>query len=174
MDPNSYAAKLPVPLELIERRIYLIRGQKVMLDSDLAELYQVPTKALNQAVRRNPGRFPGDFMFQLTDEELENWRSQIVTSNPAARMGLRRPPYAFTELDAMLSSVLNSDRAVEHSYHGVPAATLQEIYCSVLYAGSTRDLVADQVHDPHERQGRFPLTRRYNSSITEHTPCVHH
>jgi len=77
---------------LIERRIYLIRGQKVMLDADLAELYQVPTKALNQAVKRNLERFPEDFMFPLNDEELEHWRSQTVTSNPAARMGLRRPP----------------------------------------------------------------------------------
>ena len=85
-----------------------------MLDSDLAELYGVATKALNQAVRRNPGRFPDDFMFELTPNELENWRSQIVTSNPAARMGLRRPPSAFTELGvAMLSSVLRSRRAIE-------------------------------------------------------------
>ena len=85
-----------------------------MLDADLAEVYQAPTKALNQAVRRNLDRFPEDFMFQLTDDELENWRSQFVTSNPAAKMGLRRPPFAFTELGvAMLSSVLNSDRAVQ-------------------------------------------------------------
>ena len=63
-----------MPVELIERRIYLIRGHKVMLDSDLAELYQVPTKVLNQAVSRNVDRFPPDFMFQLNDEELENWR----------------------------------------------------------------------------------------------------
>jgi hypothetical protein len=103
-----------IPVELIERKIYLIRGCKVMLDSDLAELYQVPTKVLNQAVRRNPGRFPADFMFQLNEDELENWRSQIVTSNPGAKMGLRRPPYAFTEHGvAMLSSVLSSERAVE-------------------------------------------------------------
>jgi hypothetical protein len=108
------ADQLPVPLELIERRIYTFRGQKVMIDSDLAELYQVPTKRLNEAVKRNLGRFPADFMFQLTKTELENWRSQIATSNPAAKMGLRRPPYAFTELGvAMLSSVLNSERAVK-------------------------------------------------------------
>src|SRR5258708_4151583 len=75
----------------------LIRGYKVMLDSELAELYQVSTKVLNQEVRRNLDRFPADFMFQLNDEELENWRSQIVTSNPRAKMGLRCPPYAFTE-----------------------------------------------------------------------------
>src|SRR5437016_218621 len=106
--------QLPVPVHVIERRIYVIRGQKIMLDSDLAELYQVPTKRLNEAVKRNRERFPEDFMFQLSADELENWRSQIATSNPAAKMGLRRPPYAFTELGvAMLSSVLNSDRAVQ-------------------------------------------------------------
>ena len=85
-----------------------------MLDSDLAELYQVETRALNQAVRRNSDRFPDDFMFQLTTEELENWKSQIVISNPAAKMGLRKRPLAFTELGvAMLSSVLNSRRAIQ-------------------------------------------------------------
>ena len=71
-----------IPLEIIERHIYLIRGQKVMVDCDLAVLYQVPTKALNQAVRRNLARFPDDFMFQLTARELAYWKSQIVTSNP--------------------------------------------------------------------------------------------
>lgn len=111
---ESPASGLVMPIETVERRICLIRGQRVMLASDLAELYQVPTKALNQAVNRNLSRFPADFMFQLTSAELENWRSQIVTSNPAAKMGLRRPPYAFTELGvAMLSSVLNSERAVQ-------------------------------------------------------------
>src|SRR5947209_5896285 len=90
-----------------------LREQKVMLDNDLASLYGVPTKVLLQAVRRSAGRFPPDFMFQLTKEELENWRSQFVTSNPAARMGLRRRPHAFTEQGvAMLSSVLRSERAV--------------------------------------------------------------
>src|SRR5882724_11512935 len=111
---KTSADLVPVPIQLIERRIYLIRGQKVMLDSDLAELYQVETRALNQAVRRNLDRFPEDFMFQLSEQELENWRSQIVMSNPTSRMGLRRPPYAFTEHGvAMLSSVLNSVRAVQ-------------------------------------------------------------
>src|SRR5260370_3657123 len=95
----------PVPVQFIERRIYLIRGHKVMLDSDLAELYQVPTKRLNEAVKRNLDRFPEDFMFQLSKDEFQNWRSQIATSNPATRMGLRRPPYSFTEQRvAMLSS----------------------------------------------------------------------
>jgi ORF6N domain len=103
-----------IPVERIASRIYLIRGEKVMLDSDLAELYGVATKVLVQAVKRNIERFPDDFMFQFSGEELENWRSQIVTSNPGAKMGLRRRPYAFTELGvAMLSTVLRSKRAVK-------------------------------------------------------------
>ena len=103
-----------ISLERVERRIYLIRGHKVMLDADLAELYGVSTKALNQGVTRNLDRFPEDFMFQLTKAELENWRSQIVTSNPAAKMGLRHTPRAFTEQGvAMLSSVLRSKTAVQ-------------------------------------------------------------
>jgi hypothetical protein len=85
-----------------------------MLDRDLAVLYGVPARALNQAVKRNLRRFPGDFMFQLSKEELAHWRSQIVTSNPAAKMGLRRRSYAFTEQGvAMLSSVLHSQRAID-------------------------------------------------------------
>ena len=99
---------------MISRRIRRIRDQKVMLDSDLADLYQVPTKRLNEAVKRNCERFPDDFMFQMTKEELANWKSQSATSNPAAKMGFRKPPYAFTELGvAMLSSVLTSKRAVQ-------------------------------------------------------------
>src|SRR5438874_9266392 len=102
-----------IPAERIERAILLIRGQKIMLDKDLATLYRVGTKVLIQAVKRNLARFPPDFMFQLSHDELENWRSQIVTSNSAAKMGLRRRPYAFTEQGvAMLSSVLRSKRAV--------------------------------------------------------------
>src|ERR1051326_8162920 len=104
--------QLPVPVELIERRIYLSRGQKVMIDADLAELYQVPTKRLNEPVRRNLGRFPEDFMFQLTEKEASSLRSQFATSNEG-RGGRRYLPYVFTEQGvAMLSSVLNSERAV--------------------------------------------------------------
>src|SRR3989339_379023 len=100
--------------EQIENKIYLLRDKKIMFDRDLAELYGVPTRALNQAVKRNIKRFPDDFMFQLNKQEFENWRSQIVTSNLSAKMGLRRKPYAFTELGvAMLSSILNSERAVQ-------------------------------------------------------------
>ncbi len=87
-----------------------------MFDADLAALYEVPTKVLNQAVKRNLERFPEDFAFQLSKHELEHWRSQIVTSNPDARMGLRRPPYVFTQEGvAMLSAVLRSPRAVQMS-----------------------------------------------------------
>jgi len=97
----------------IEQRIYLIRKQKVMLDADLAELYGVPTRRLNEQVRRNFNRFPGDFMFQLTFEEAESLRSQIATSK-TGRGGRRYLPYAFTEQGvAMLSTVLNSERAVQ-------------------------------------------------------------
>jgi ORF6N domain len=107
------ARRTGVSTEVVMRNILVIRGHKVMIDSELAALYQVPTKALNQAVQRNIGRFPADFMFQLNAAEFANWRSQIVTSNSAAVMGVRRRPYAFTEHGvAMLSSVLRSKRAV--------------------------------------------------------------
>lgn len=93
--------------------IYVVRGQRVMLDRDLAALYGVQTGALNQAVNRNRDRFPEDFMFQLSLAETQNWISQIVISNPGLRMGLRKFPYAFTEQGvAMLSGVLKSERAV--------------------------------------------------------------
>ena len=99
--------------ETIIEKIYLIRGRKVMLDRDLAELYGVETRVLNQAVRRNERRFPADFMFQLTAEELNDWKSQIVISK-REKLGLRKPPLAFTEQGvAMLSSVLNSETAIE-------------------------------------------------------------
>jgi hypothetical protein len=116
-----------IPIERIEDKIYLIRGQKVMLDQDLARLYGVPTKRLNEQVRRNMGRFPQDFMFQLTKEEGESLRSQNATSNlksqiatsslPAGKAGWggrRKLPLAFTEHGiAMLSSILNSEKAVQ-------------------------------------------------------------
>ena len=99
----------------IQSRIYTLRGVQVMLDRDLAVLYKVETRVLNQAVKRNSDRFPEEFCFQLTDMEFAKWKSQIVMSN-ADKMGLRRPPYAFTEQGvAMLSAVLRSDVAVEIS-----------------------------------------------------------
>jgi hypothetical protein len=100
-----------VPVEMITSKIYLIRGQKVMLDRGLAELYGVETRVLKQAVKRNIARFPVDFMFELSRAEFDNLRSQIVISSWG---GIRYRPMAFTEQGvAMLSSVLNSERAVQ-------------------------------------------------------------
>jgi ORF6N domain len=97
----------------IESKIYLIRGQKVMMDSDLAEMYGVETRVLKQAVKRNMDKFPEDFMFEMDDKELSNWRSQFVTSN-SLKMGLRYKPFCFTEHGVlMLSSVLRSKQANE-------------------------------------------------------------
>ena len=101
-----------LPEELLMNKIYLIRGQKVMLDSELAELYCVETRAFNQAVKRNAERFPKDFMFRLTRKEWDSLRSQIVISK-TGRGGVRYLPLAFTEQGvAMLSSVLNSETAI--------------------------------------------------------------
>jgi hypothetical protein len=103
------------PDEIIMSKIYLIRGEKVMLDIDLAQLYGVETKVLKQSVRRNTRRFPGDFMFELNDEELVILRSQIVTSSWG---GIRYAPMAFTEQGvAMLSSVLKSEQAIMVNIH---------------------------------------------------------
>ena len=108
-------------IEGIEEKIYLIRGQKVMLDSDLAAIYGVETKMLNRAVKRNLDRFPTDFMFLLTDEETKSLRFQIGTSNKS-RGGRRYLPYVFTEHGAvMLASVLNSPTAIEASIKVVRA-----------------------------------------------------
>ena len=101
-----------LPDELIINKIILLRDQKVLVDRDLADLYGVETRVLNQAVKRNIKRFPDDFMFQMTSEEMNIWKSQIVMSDND-RMGLRKPPFVFTEQGvAMLSSVLNSDTAI--------------------------------------------------------------
>ena len=97
---------------VIINKIIVLRNQKVIADRDLAILYGVETRVLNQAAKRNIKRFPPDFMFQMTNEEMKTWKSQIVMSGND-KMGLRKPPYVFTEQGvAMLSSVLNSDRAI--------------------------------------------------------------
>jgi hypothetical protein len=104
---------LAISEEYILNKIYLIRGQKVMIDRDLAEMYGVETRVLNQAIRRNQKRFPSDFMFLMTSEELMNWKSQNVISKKE-KMGLRKLPNVFTEQGvAMLSSILNSETAIE-------------------------------------------------------------
>jgi hypothetical protein len=113
---NSPHVTQLIPIERVEKLIHLARGEKVLLDADLAKLYGVETKALNQAVRRNLGRFPADFMFQLTREESDTLfasRSQSVTLNKRGT-NIKYLPYAFTEQGvAMLSSVLRSERAVQ-------------------------------------------------------------
>jgi hypothetical protein len=113
-----------IPIEIIENKIFIIRNKKVMLDSDLALLYEVETKRLNEQIKRNLERFPEDFMFQLTKEEWKILRSQFATLDPNLKSqfatsswgGIRKSPYAFTENGvAMLSSVLNSQRAIQVS-----------------------------------------------------------
>ncbi|MBK7129995.1 MAG: ORF6N domain-containing protein [Crocinitomicaceae bacterium] len=102
-----------IPDERLLNKIYLIRGQKVMLDRDLAELYGVETKRLKEQVKRNIKRFPGDFMFEMSQPEFEIWRSQFATSK-SDKQGLRHKPFCFTEHGVlMLSSVLSSERAIE-------------------------------------------------------------
>lgn len=110
-----------IPIERIELKIYAIRGERVILDSDLAEIYGVETRVFNQAVRRNMERFPEDFMFQLTPEEQNSLMSQIVISNKG-RGGRRKLPLVFTEHGALMAAnILNSPRAVEASVQVVRA-----------------------------------------------------
>jgi hypothetical protein len=107
-------ASISIPSEIIQSKIYLIRGEKVMIDRDLAELYGVETKQLKRQVNRNTDRFPDDFMFEMNNDELEDWRRQIGTSKSGDKMGLRYHPYCFTEHGVlMLSSVLNSTKAIQ-------------------------------------------------------------
>ena len=99
--------------EVIMNKIYVIRGQKVMIDRDLAELYEVETKRLKEAVRRNPNKFPKDFMFEMNKKEFDNWRTQNATSKED-KQGLRYAPFCFTEQGVtMLACVLSSDRAID-------------------------------------------------------------
>jgi hypothetical protein len=126
------SAKAPVPAPDIARAILILRGQRVLLDAELAALYDVPTKALNQAVKRNTERFPDDFMFRLTRAEVETLnRSQFVTGSQKHR-DPRFPPFAFTEHGAiMAASILNSARAVEMSVFVVRAfVKLRELLSS--------------------------------------------
>jgi len=145
----------------IETRIYTIRGQKVMLDSDLAELYQVETKALKRAVRRNIDRFPDDFMFELTKEEVEETRRQNGTLNGGRGHNIKYLPYAFTEQGlAMLSGVLNSPIAVRvnieimrtfvklraiAAIHGEVNLRLSELERTVKTQGKSIDFILDLI-----------------------------
>ncbi|HUZ59416.1 MAG TPA: ORF6N domain-containing protein [Hanamia sp.] len=137
-------------LTVIQNKIYEIRGQKVMLDFDLDEMYEVETKVLNQAVKRNANRFPKDFMFILTQKEFQSLRSQSVTSN---RGGTRYLPSAFTEQGvAMLSSVLNSEKAIE-----VNIIIIRTFVLIREFALTYKDL----------RQKISKLEKKYNSNFKE-------
>ena len=113
-------------LQIIQNKIYEVRGQRVMLDFDLAELYEVETRTLNQAVKRNTKRFPSDFMFQLSNKEFDNLMSQIVISSWG---GTRKLPYAFTEHGiTMLASILRSEKAIEVNIQIVRAFVILRQY----------------------------------------------
>jgi phage regulator Rha-like protein len=136
-----------IPVEAIEKRICLIRGQKVLLDSDLAELYRVQTRSLVQAVKRNSARFPSDFMFQLTQNEFDSLRSQSVISK--RRGGRRYPPYVFTEQGiAMLSSVLQSERAVQVNI------AIMRIFVRLREITATHRELARKLKDIEKRLGK--------------------
>ncbi len=143
-----------ISLEVIERRIFLIRGKKVMLDFHLAELYGVPTKRLNEQVHRNVNRFPEDFMFELTQEESESLRSQIATSK-INRGGRRYFPYAFTEQGvAMLSSVLRSERAVEVNIQIMRTFVILRRFLSTHKELGEKLKDLEEKYDTHDRQIR--------------------
>jgi hypothetical protein len=145
-------SSLLIPIERIQQCIYLIRTQKVMLDSDLATLYGVTTKRLNEQVQRNIERFPIDFMFQLNDDEAEILRSQIATSKKGSG-GRRYNPFAFTEQGvAMLSSVLRSKRAVE-----VNIAIMRTFV-------KLREILADNALLRHKIES---LERKYNEQFQQ-------
>ena len=143
-------------------RIVTIRGYRVLLDQDLAELYGVPTKTLNQAVKRNAARFPSDFMFQLTPSEASVLRSQIGTSKPATGSGGRRtPPYAFTEQGvAMLSGVLRSPEAILVNV---------EIMRAFVQIRRTLTLNADLASRLEELQGQVD---EHHEAIEEHAEIL--
>lgn len=151
MGKDTNTSENLLPDEVVLSRIYLIRGMKVMLDRDLAAMYGVETKRLKEQVRRNPDRFPPDFMFELSKEELENWRSQFATSN-SENMGLRHLPFAFTEHGVlMLSSVLNSPRAIAVNIHIMRVYTrLREM----LVQNSDLQAKISELEDVLEEQGR--------------------
>jgi hypothetical protein len=128
---STFAVSSLIPIDFVERRIYVLRGHRIMLSTDLALLYEVEHRALNQAVKRNSMRFPASFMFQLTADEWTDLKSQSVISR-SEWGGMRHPPYAFTEHGVvMLSSVLQSDRAIQVSIMVVEAfVRLREMLAS--------------------------------------------
>jgi len=161
---DSSTAIIAMPLANITQRIVILRDQKVLLDSDLAALYDIPTKRFNEQVKRNLERFPSDFMFQLTQEEFDSLRSQFATSNEG-RGGRRYLPYVFTEHGAiMAATILNSPRATQVSVYVVRAfITLREMIVSNKELAQRLDELeskADLIevkHDHFERHTRLQL-----------------
>ncbi|RLA70188.1 MAG: ORF6N domain-containing protein [Epsilonproteobacteria bacterium] len=136
----------------ISSHIFILRGKQVMLDRDLAKLYQVENRALNQAVRRNKDRFPDDFMFQLTKKEFENWKSQIVTSNSDI-MGLRKMPYVFTEEGIyMLASILRSSIAAQTSIAIIRTFTKLREFSKHYNALSKQLIAIDRKHNKQYKE----------------------
>lgn len=145
----------------IDMLIRVVRGQRVMMDRDLAELYGVATKVLNQAVKRHGSRFPEDFMFTLNPEEARNWKSQIVTSNSGVKMGHRKPPHAFTEQGvAMLSSVLNSERAVQVN------VAIMRAFVRLRHALAANKDLADRMEKAEKRLGT------HEAALGEHAQAI--
>lgn len=154
-----------IPDEVVINKIYFLRNQKVMLDRDLATLYGIETKRLKEQVKRNLSRFPEDFMFELTKEEFENWRSQIATSN-SDKMGLRYAPFVFTEHGVlMLSSVLNSEKAIQTNIQ------IMRIFTKIrqMLADTTElSLEVEKVKKSIENQGKnIELVFQYLDELTE-------
>jgi len=165
---NSMSDILPVIQNSIQNKILEIRGQRVMLDRDLALMYGVETRTLNQAVKRGKSRFPEDFMFQLNDGEFQKWKSQFVISK-ADKMGLRKKPFAFTEQGvAMLSSVLNSEKAIQINI------AIMRIFVKFREIGRSYKVLAEKLDELEKKHSRHDkqigeifmslrcLTRGYN------------
>lgn len=151
--------------EVVLNKIYVIRGHKVMLDRDLALLYDIETKRLKEAVRRNRKRFPDDFMFELTKEEFANWRSQFASSN-SDKMGLRYSPMAFTEYGVlMLSRVINSEKAIQTNIQ------IMRIFTKVrqtIFDSTEMRLDIEQLKKKLENQGKnIELVFQYLDELLE-------
>ena len=148
----------------ISSKILTLRGKQVILDRELAGLYEVETRVLNQAVKRNSDRFPNDFMFQLTKEEFENWKSQFVTSNSDV-MGLRKIPYAFTEEGIyMLATVLNSKVAVQTNIAIIRTFKKLREFSKHYNALAKQLIEVDRKHDKQYKELRKALDELIASS----------
>lgn len=147
MAKTKKSDKQIIPNEIVVNKIYIIRGMKVMLDRDIAALYEVETRVFNQAVKRNIERFPDDFMFQLSKQEFEIWKSQIVISN-SEKMGLRKLPFAFTEQGiAMLSGIINSEKAIAMNI------AIMRAFVEMRRMALNNKLIADKLKKIEEKLG---------------------